>query len=696
MINKINAEHIKRKAFIYIRQSTTGQVIHHRESQLLQYGLVERAKGLGWNEENIKVIDSDLGTTASGCVDRKGFQDLLSSVCEGKAGAIFSIEVSRLARNGREWHTLLEICALKETVLVDQGAIYDLSIINDRLLLGLKGEMSTMELSLLRERSQAAIQQKAKRGELYLTIPAAYIKTRDNKLKKNPDKRIQEVTELVFTKFKEYGTVRRVCKWFLDEKIEIAVVSNGKGERRIEWKLPAAQTLSHILNNPIYAGAYAYGRTKTEVEYKDGRKKLRKGIRKSQKDWDVLILNHHEGYISWEEYQYNIETVAQNMNKNRPVVKGSVRGGKALLGGLLRCGHCGRKLLVRYQGRNGSHKRYVCSSKRTNETTEKRECISFGGVRVDSVVTDYLLKVLSSMGLETSLKAIKDINNETNSVKRQRELELEQARYESLLAKRQYNAVDPENRLVASTLEKDWNDALVRVARLENEIATMLSNTPPLTPEEESEIRGLSQDLPRVWNAPSSSLDLKKRIIRTVIKEIVVYVEDEKIKLIIHWEGDEHTELEVQKNKSTGHTPLKTDVDIKKIISELARIMPDKYIVAFLNRMGKKTAKGHSWNPVRVRSFRNKNNIPVYLEGERQEREEYTVDEASERLGIGNTKVWRLIQHKILPAKQVCSGAPWIISKKDIESETIKKAAHSMLPKRPLSENSKQKVFKFQ
>jgi DNA invertase Pin-like site-specific DNA recombinase len=695
MINKINAEHIKRKACIYIRQSTTGQVIHHRESQLLQYGLVERAKELGWNEENIRVIDSDLGTTASGCVDRKGFQDLLSSVCEGKTGAIFSIEVSRLARNGREWHTLLEICAFKKTVLVDQGSIYDLSLINDRLLLGLKGEMSTMELSLLRERSQAAIQQKAKRGELYLTIPAAYIKTRDNKLKKNPDKRIQEVTELVFTKFKEYGTVRQVCKWFSDEKIEIAVVSNGKGKRRIEWKLPATQTLSRILNNPIYAGAYAYGRTKTEVEYKDERKKLRKGIRKCQKDWDVLIFNHHEGYISWEEYQYNIEILAQNMNKKRPVVKGSVRGGKALLGSLLRCGHCGRKLLVRYQGRNGSHKRYVCSSKQSGET-EKKACISFGGFRVDSVVAEYLLKVLSSMGLEASLKAIKDINNETDSVKRQRELELEQARYESLLAKRQYNAVDPENRLVASTLEKDWNDALVKVARLENEIITMLSNTPPLSPEEEAEIRGLSQDLPRVWNDPSISLDLKKRIIRTVIKEIVVYLEDQKIKLIIHWEGDDHTELEVLKNKSSEHPPLKTDVDIKKIISGLARIMPDKHIVAFLNRMGKKTAKGHNWNPVRLRSFRNKNDIPVYREGERQEREEYTVDEASEKLGIGNTKVWRLIQHKILPARQVCPGAPWIIYKKDLESEVTKKAAYSKLSKRPLSENSKQKVFNFQ
>jgi DNA invertase Pin-like site-specific DNA recombinase len=693
MTNKIRAEHIGREACVYVRQSTSGQVIHHRESQRLQYGLVERAKELGWSEGYIRVIDSDLGATASGCVDRLGFQKLLSAVCEGKIGAIFSIEASRLARNGREWHTLLEICAIMRTVLVDQDAIYDLNLSNDRLLLGLKGEMSTMELTLLKERSQAAIQQKARRGELYLTIPAAYIKTKDNQLKKNPDKRIQEVIDLVFSKFREYATMRQVYKWFLDEKIEIPAVSNGRGERSIEWKLPSANTISRILDNPIYAGAYAYGRTKTEVEFEDGRKRLRKGIRKEQNDWDVLILDHHEPYIAWGEYQYNMETLAQNTNKKRPVVKGSVRGGKALLGGLLRCGHCGRKLFVRYQGRNGTHKRYDCSKR--HDRKGGKACISFGGFRIDRAVTEYLFAVLSPIGLEASVKAIKKINNESKAVRRQRELELEQARYEALRAKRQYNAVDPDNRLVAATLERDWNDALVKVAKLDNEISSLAESTPPLSAEEEAEIRELSQDLPRVWNHPCSSPDLKKRIIRTVIKEIVVYLKGQKIKLIIHWEGGEHTELEVVKNKSD-ESPLRTDVETKKIISELARIMPDKHIVAFLNRIGKTTVKGHTWNPVRLRAFRNNNNISVYRVGERQEREEFTLDEASSKLGIGSTKVWRLIQHKILPARQVCPGAPWIICKRDLESEAVKKAAHSKLPKRPFSDNLKQKVFNFQ
>ncbi|MCP4259377.1 MAG: recombinase family protein, partial [Planctomycetes bacterium] len=448
MINKIRAEHISRKAYVYVRQSTSGQVIHHRESQRLQYRLVDRAKELGWSEENIIVIDSDLGTTATGCVDREGFQKLLAAVCEGKAGAIFSIEVSRLARNGREWHTLLEVCGIMTTLLVDQEAIYDLNLSNDRLLLGLKGEMSAMELNLLKERSQAAIQQKASRGELYLTVPAAYIKTKDNRLEKNPDRRIQDAIDLVFNKFRQYGTMSRVYKWFGHTKIEIPVVPNGRGERTIQWKLPTKNTIMRILDNPIYAGAYAYGRTKTEVTFKDGRKRLKKGIRKEQKDWDVLILDHHEGYIAWAEYENNMKTLAENTNKKRPIVKGSVRGGEALLGGLLRCGHCGMKLFVKYQGRDGTHKRYHCSKKQ--DPQKEKTCISFGGYRVDRVVTKELFKVLSPLGLEASLKAIEKLNDKSGSIRRQRELELEEACYEALRAKRQYNAVDPDNRLVAA------------------------------------------------------------------------------------------------------------------------------------------------------------------------------------------------------------------------------------------------------
>ena len=692
MIDKLTTEHLQRLAYIYIRQSTSTQVVHNRESQRLQYSLVERAKELGWHEPAIRLIDSDLGTSASGCVDRLGFEELLSTVCAGRIGAIISIEASRLARNGREWHTLLEMCGITNTLLIDHDTVYDLKIMNDRFLLGLKGEMSSMELNLLKERSQAALKEKAKRGELYLSVVAAYVKTPTNQLKKNPDRRVQEVTQLVFSKFREYGTMRQVLNWFLQEEIKVPVTSNGKGPRCIQWKLPGSSSILRILDNPIYAGAYVHGRTETRVTIENGRKRLKKGIRKEQKDWDVLIKDHHEGYISWQEYQKNVAVLCENANKERPVVKGAAGKGEALLTGLLRCGHCGGKLIVRYAGGNGGHRRYQCSKKRIG--VKEKQCLSFGGVRVDREVTCRVLGVLSSIGLEASLKAIEKLNKKSGTVQRQRELELEQARYESLLAQRRYNAVDPDNRLVASTLEKEWNDALVHATNLENEMASLNDSTLSVCPEERARIMELSQDLPGVWNDPSSPPELKKRILRTVIKEIIVYQKDPMIHLVIHWAGGDHTELEVVKNKSYANV-LRTDVETETLISELARIMPDKQIVAFLNRLGKTTAKGHTWNPVRLRAFRCHRNIPVYREGERQERDELTVDEASLILAIGKTKAWRLIHHNILPARQICDGAPWIISKKDIESDVVKKAAHSPLSKRLPEVNQMQQLFDF-
>lgn len=582
---------------------------------------------------------------------------------------------------------MLEMCGITDTLLIDHDTIYDLKLMNDRFLLGLKGEMSSMELSLLKERSQAALKAKAERGEFYLSLVAAYTKTSTNQRVKNPDCRVQEVTELVFSKFREYGTMRQVLNWFLQEKIEIPVTSNGKGPRCINWKLPSDRGIWAILDNPVYAGAYVHGRTETKVIIENGCKRIKKGIRKAKEDWDVLIKDHHEGYISWEEYERNAAILRENANSKRPTVQGAPGKGEALLAGLLRCGRCGRKLYVRYPGGNGGNRRYQCSKIRVG--IKEEECLSFGGLRVDKAVTNQMLNVLSSVGLEASLRAIDKLSKESGQVRRQRELELEQARYESLLAQRRYHAVDPDNRLVASTLEKEWNDALTHTAALENEMANLSVDELSISPAERAQIMGLSQNLPRVWNDANSPPELKKRILRTAIKEIIVYHNAPMLQLIIHWAGGDHTQLEIVKNKSSSKV-LRTDVETTTIIRELARIMRDKQIVAFLNRLGKTTAKGYTWNPVRLRAFRSHHNIPVYREGERQDRGELTVGEAGSLLSIGETKVWRLIRHKILPARQVCEGAPWVILKKDVESNIVKEAAYRPLPKRVSEENLKQ------
>lgn len=692
MSDKIKATHLSRDAYIYVRQSTTSQVMNNIESQHVQYNLCEKAALLGWPSSRIKVIDQDLGRSASGATHRFGFEQLMRDVCSSSVGAIFSVDASRLARNGREWHTLLELCAVVGVLLIDRESVYDPYTSNDRLLLGLKGEFSEMELRMLRERSQAAIQEKAKRGELHLMISAGYIKSTDGTLRMDPDRRVQQTIELVFRKFRELGSIRQVYSWFVGNQVDLPIATYKNGNR-LEWKLPSVNVLGNLLKNPIYAGAYAYGKTKRMVEIKAGRKHIKKGILLPQSEWMVLIHDHHEAYISWDVYQNNMATIAQNTNRKRPVVTGSVGRGEALLSGLLRCGHCGSKLMTRYQGSTGKTRVYVCRGKEK----QNKACISFGGTRVDEALSNSILEVLSPLGLKAALQASERISEGQSQVHRQRLLALEQARYEASRAKRQYDSVDPDNRLVAAELESDWNNALSKVLQLENEIALLEQHNKTISEQDRQEIMSLAEDLPFVWNHADSNPEIKKKIIRLVIREIVVYVErissDQSIvKLKVHWQGGDHTEIELAKNRR-GETNNITRSETTEIISALARIMPDKHIVGCLNRLGKRTASGLTWTPVRVCSFRKDHHIPVFKEGEREQRGELTPEEVSCELGVSVSKVRKLIKRGILPAKQVCTGAPLLIQKETLTLDQVQRAAKSNLANRPLTPDSKQNTL---
>lgn len=691
-MEKINAEHLARKAVIYVRQSTPGQVIHHKESQKLQYRLADRARELGW--ENIEVVDGDLGRSAAGTITRPGFQQLVNDVCANKVGAILSLDSSRLARNGREWHTLLELCAVVNTLLIDPESVYNTQLSNDRLLLGLKGELSEMELRTLRERSQAAIKEKARRGELYLMVAAGYIKTKDNKLRKTPDLRLQRALMLVFEKFREYGSIRQVYKWFVENSLELPVAKYDNAEKTIVWKFPRCTTVARILQNPLYGGAYAYGRTKNILQIKDGCKTIKKGVLQKREDWYCLLKEHHEGYISWEEFEQNQHIIAQNTNMKRPIVVGSAGSGDALLVGVLRCGHCGLKLAVKYQGSPKKFSHYKCRGR--EKTDVKKGCIAFGGKSADQAIADIILEIISPHGLNASLKAIEKLSQGNIQVVQQRKLALEQARYEAQRAKRQFEAVEPENRLVAAELERDWNQALEKVVRLDTEILNLEeASSLVLCQQDKEKIMALGHDLPYVWYHPQSSAVIQKKIVRLLIKEIVAFIEDQKIKLIIHWYGGNHSTTEFQKKKQ-GETRFVTKVETKQIIADLARIMPDKHIVTFLNRLGKRTATGLTWTPQRVCSLRKDYKIPVYQAGERLQRGELTVEEVSVQLAISKSKVKRLIDSKILPARQTCPATPWIINKSDLELEQVNRAATTTLRKYPRPQNLKQLTFTFQ
>ena len=372
-MSRIKADHLAREAIVYVRQSTIDQVINNVESRRRQYGLVERARQLGW--ANGSVIDDDLGRSGSG-VCRPGFEKLLAAICEGRVGAVVSIEASRLARNGRDWHTLLEFCCLVGTLIADEDGVYDPRLANDRLLLGMKGTMSEMELSILRQRAHEALKQKARRGELFTTVAVGYVRSGPDRIDRDPDLRVREALALVFRKFVELQSVRQVHLWFRQERIALPAVRHGVEGRRLEWKSPVYNTIHHILTNPIYAGAYAYGRSISKTRIENGRKCVTRGLRVERPEWDVLIRDHHEGYIGWDAFERNQRLIKDNANGKSWASRGAVRRGEALLAGLFRCGHCGRKLHVAYGGTKGDVARYHCRGASINHGTER--CISFG------------------------------------------------------------------------------------------------------------------------------------------------------------------------------------------------------------------------------------------------------------------------------------------------------------------------------
>ncbi len=661
-MSKITADHLKRQAVVYVRQSTLDQVQHNLESQRRQYGLADRARVLGWLE--VTVIDDDLGRSGGG-VHRPGFERLLAVLCEGNVGAVLCIEASRLARNGRDWHTLLEFCRLVDALIIDEDGIYDARQANDRLLLGMKGTLSEMELSTLRQRSVEALMQKARRGELLMTVAVGYVRVANDRIEMDPDRRIRKAIELVFRKFRRFGSVRQVLLWLRQERIELPAIVYGAEGRAVRWKLPVYNVLHHILTNPIYGGAYVFGRTKTVTRIAQGRKHSVAGVRVPQEQWQVLIPDHHEGYIAWDEYQANQRQITNNAAMKGQLVRGPARNGGALLAGLMRCGHCGRKFHVTYSGTEGNCLRYSCQGAMINHGTDR--CISFGGLKADRLVEEEILRRLEPLGIDAALAAIDRRGHHDDERIAQKQLALEQARFEVARARRQYDAVDPDNRLVAAELERRWNESLKHHRDIEAELEAMKSSLPAsLTEDMRRALLQLGEDVPAVWRHPQSSMSLKKRIVRTVVKEIVARKDGEKITMLLHWYGGDHTELAFQKNK-TGQHRYAAPADIVELVRQLARVQSDQGIVSILNRLGIRTGRGHTWTEVRVRSFRDTHAIAVYVEGERRARGELTMEEAATMLGVSTETIRRLIAQKQLPAKQACRSAPWIIEHAEVE-----------------------------
>ena len=683
-MTKITADHLGRAAFVYIRQSTADQLLHNPESRRRQYGLADRARQLGWT--TVEVIDNDLGRSGGG-ISRPGFERLLAAICEGRVGAVFAIEASRLARNGRDWHTLIEFCGLVGTVIVEEDGIYDPRHPNDRLLLGMKGTMSELELSLFRQRSHEALKQKARRGALFLGVAAGYVRAGRDQIEKDPDQRVQEALRLVFAKFAELQSVRQVHLWLRDQGIALPVACRSAAAGHgIVWRLPLYNTVHNILTNPVHAGAYAFGRTMSKVSVEDGRKRVKRGLRRPQTEWDVLLKDRHEGYITWSEFERTQCVIANNATGKGPSVRGAVRRGELLLTGLLRCGHCGRKMHVSYGGKTG---RYHCDGALVNHGTGR--CISFGGLRADHTVGTEVLRVLEPLGIDAAVKALEAQTSETSAAQRQLDLALQQARFSAAHARRQYDAVDPDNRLVASELERRWNEALQVVHRLEGEVAALAARKPaPLGEKERRHLMQLGADLELAWSHPAATAATRKRILRAALHEIVVRIEGGFIEMVLHWQGGDHTALKLKMNGAGKHRWTVPE-DTLSLIRELARLMPDQQIARLLNRAGKPTGRGNGWTKARVCSFRNHHGIAVYRDSEWAERGEITLEAAAQIMDVSVMTALRMVRRGIIKGRQLCRGAPWVIKVEDMAACGEQKPS-----RRSLTSDPTQQSFMFQ
>jgi DNA invertase Pin-like site-specific DNA recombinase len=663
---KITPEHLARKAIVYLRQSSEKQVRQNTESQRLQYDMAERIRGLGWQE--VEVINSDLGTSAAiGAVYREGFERVLSSVALGEVGIVVSREVSRLSRTDKDWCRLVEVCQIFGTLIGDEQQVYDLSYLDDQLVLGIKGTLSVVELKVLRQRMQAGQESKARRGELFKRLPVGYIKDATGKVVLHSDRRVVEAIQLVFTKFRELWSVRQTFQWFRDHDVELP--ANPIRGTRLVWKIPSQSLVRDILRNPFYAGAYVWGRRPVETLLIEGRLRKRQAANRRPEDCRVFIAGHHSGYIDWATYQENQRMTRRNsVNWQADESMPAIRAGQGLLVGLLRCGRCGRKLHVRYWGGSGTHARYLCKG---DYDDGGQYCIGFGGASVDRRFSHELLKVISGFGVEASLKAIDELSSGDAAQRAALANKLAQLEYEAKRAFEQYDVVDARNRLAAAELERRWNEKLEEIETTRQQLSNLEGKRFSLSSEEEAEIRSMGENFAEVWHSDRCLPTLKKMIFRTAIEEIIVRTDatNETLHFTIHWKGGMHTQLEMDRPRSA--TETSTPMAALEVIRRMAVRNGDDQIASVLNRLGYATGKGNRWNQNRVATARKNHSIA----GQRRalaDPDRVSLNEAARLCGVSHRSIERLVEAGFLQREQPAPRAPWEIRRSDLDAEPVR------------------------
>lgn len=679
MSTKITPDHLGRIAVVYVRQSTMAQVMGNLESQRRQYDLAGAAKGAGFT--SVTVIDDDLGRSGSGNMQRPGFERLVALVCSGDVGAVYCIEASRLARNGRDWHHLIDLCALAGALVVDPDGAYDPRLVNDRLLLGLKGTMSEYELSLMRQRGLAARDAKARRGEHQFMLPPGFCWSEAGKIEIDPDEHVTDTIRLVFAKFRELGSARQVFLWLRAADIKMPVVLRNVEVYKLIWKAPAYHSVMQILHSPLYAGAYAFGRRAQRTRIVDGRARKTNGIRRPREEWNVLLRDNHPAYISWQDYEDNQKLLLENAHMKKNCARKSARGGRALLTGLMRCGRCGRMMRVFYSMGKGNAHRYQCRG--DDAHVGAGLCIGIGGVRVDRAVAMQVLEAVSDRAVEAAIFASDQVERSRKEVVAAVERELEAAHYDVSLASRRYELVDPAKRHVARELEARWNGALERVSELERKVADLYATSAASPKVDRALLLHLARDLSLAWNAPSTDTRTKQRLIHILVQEIVCELDEaaNEAVLLVHWTGGRHSEVRVPRVK-TGRYPGDMAPTAVDALRKLAGHWPDRELAVSLNRMRCKTNDGETWTTVRVREMRERLGLPEY-DPANDRTEMISLMKAAERLGICVGSAKSLAIKGILPATQAMPGAPWLVPVEALTSETVRIGVQRMIARRP-------------
>jgi DNA invertase Pin-like site-specific DNA recombinase len=663
--SKVTVAHLRRHAFVYVRQSTTAQVEHNRESTERQYRLVDRTVELGWRRSQIQVVDEDLGISGAGLAERSGFAHMTAEVALGHVGIVLGLEVSRLARNNADWYRLLDLCGATDTLIGDADGIYHPGLFNDRLVLGLKGTMSEAELHVLRARLQGGIRNKAERGELRRGLPIGFVwGDDDGEVLFHPDEAVTGAIRAVFERFAELGSARQVWLWFRSQQLLFPLQSNPHEE--IRWVAPTYTKIHQVLTNPVYAGAYVYGKSRQE-RYVDPSGKVRKRLRRlPRSQWTIVIREHHEGFVDWQTFEDNQARLAANTRPRAHQPGGAVREGAALLQGIAVCGRCGRKLGVSYSGRN-AQPGYHCSGN-TIVNGRGEHCLRVGGRQIDDAVASAFLATLAPAGLQASLRAAEQIESDHDTAHAQWRRALERARYQAQRAERRYRAVDPDNRLVARGLEAEWEKCLREVQAVEAELQRRQQQRPrQLSPTERAGILALGADLDRVWSAPSITDRDRKELLRTLIEEVIVAVDREtkQAHLTLRWRGGLISELDLPLPRSQP-APNRTDEETIELVRRLAAHYPDGVIAGILNRQGRRTATGLRFTTNRVCSLRSHWDIPRFEPpAEPPQGDLLNVREAARILGVSAATLHRGLKDGFIPGEQLTPGAPWRIRMTD-------------------------------